>query len=147
MIAIEFYEAMSNFEVITALTLEQREQLYKLFVKEWWTSSRTFQDVCELVQHSLSIALVDKTTKTLIAYARVVTDYYHFACIFDVIVDVAFRKKQIGKNLMEAVIGHHKLKSVEKFELRCLPELVPFYTKCGFTVPKGELVTMTRGKL
>ncbi len=136
---------MREYDVVTALSSEQKEQLYKLFSNEWWTKRRTFADLCQILANSLSIALIERCSRKLVAYSRVVTDYSQCAFIFDVMVDPSYRKKKLGTFLVEAVLAHPKLQTVEKFELRCLPELIPFYTKCGFSQPKLELITMTRG--
>lgn len=144
MIAIQFSEDMNDFEVVTALTSEQKDELYKLFSTEWWTRSRSYDDLSQILANSLSIALVERSSQKLVAYSRVVTDYSQFTFIFDVIVDPLYRKKKLGTFLIEAIFSHPKLKDVEKFELRCLPELVPFYRKCGFRLPEVELITMSR---
>jgi len=99
-----------------------------------------------VLAHSFSFGFVEKQTALLIAYARVITDYSQFALICDVVVAKAFRNKSLGMCLMREITSHHKLADVAKFELRCLPELVPFYTKCGFLTSEQELITMTRGK-
>lgn len=133
---------MAQFEVVTQLTAKQVKSLHSMYNTQWWTRDRTLADVEHLLAHSLSIALVDATTSALVAYSRVVTDRLRFAHIFDVIVDEPFRGKKLGKMLMEAILFHPELANVAKFELKCLPELEPFYKKCGFTLPKPQFVTM-----
>lgn len=133
---------MIEFDVVTELTAQQAKGLHVLYNNQWWTLDRTLAEVEHLLTHSLSIALIEKSTSALIAYSRVVTDRLRFAHIFDVIVDEPFRGKKLGKQLMEAILLHPELANVAKFELKCLPELEPFYKKCGFVLPEPQFVTM-----
>lgn len=137
---------MTQFEVVTELTLEQTKTLHAMYHKQWWAQSRTLAEVEHLLRHSFSVALVEPATHSLVAYSRIVTDYLRFAHIFDVIVDEPFRGKNLGKRLMEAILTHPKLASVAKFELKCLPELEPFYKKCGFVLPDSQFVTLIYNK-
>jgi GNAT superfamily N-acetyltransferase len=130
------------FGIVTHLDETQAKSLHELFQNEWWTKDRTFEEVQHLLAHSLSVAIVEISTQALVAYSRVVTDRLRFAHICDVIVNQAFRGKKLGKTLLEAILNHSELKKVTSFELKCLPELVPFYEKCGFTVPSKEYVLM-----
>lgn len=133
---------MTEFEVVTQLTLEQVKSLHIMYNNQWWAKERTLAEVEHLLAHSLSIALVEKKTNTLVAYSRVVTDRLRFAHIFDVIVDEPFQGKKLGKRLMQEMLVHPELANVVKFELKCLPELEPFYKKCGFMLPQPQFVTM-----
>ncbi len=133
---------MEQFEVVTSLTDQQVKSLEKLYQNVWWAKGRTAVDVQHILAHSLSVALVEKSTKFLVAYSRVVTDYLYFAHVFDVIVDQDFRGKNIGKMVVEAILELPELSKVSKIELKCLPELAPFYEKCGFSRPSSECITM-----
>lgn len=137
---------MVEFEVVTDLSHNHVQELHTLYQKEWWTKKRTLADVEHLIAHSLSIALIEKTTNSLIAYSRVVTDYLRHALILDVIVDEPYRKKSVGRQLMKAILGQPELSEVVRFELKCLPELVPFYAKCGFSLPQEGLITMIHSR-
>ena len=133
---------IANFEIISSLDESQVRDLHELYKKEWWTNQRSFEDVQHILENSLSIAITEKNTKTLIAYSRVITDKFRFALIFDVIVDQAYRKQKLGKMLMEAILAHPELARVARFELRCLPEMKLFYEKCGFSLPTGDFLSM-----
>lgn len=76
------------------------------------------------------------------AFARVLTDFAIKALIFDVIVDGNYRQQGLGKKLVDAVVAHPALKAVRHLELYCLPELVPFYERWGFTDSLGGLRLM-----
>lgn len=65
--------------------------------------------------------------------------------MLDVIVEASHRRTGMGRELMDAVLGHLRLEGVLHFELYCRPELVPFYERWGFTDDLGELRFMRRG--
>jgi GNAT superfamily N-acetyltransferase len=69
----------------------------------------------------------------LVAFSRVITDYVYKALILDVIGAPEFRNRNLGRRLMDAVCEYPPLTAVRHFELFCLPELIPFYQKWGFT--------------
>jgi hypothetical protein len=45
---------------------------------------------------------------------------------------------------MDALLEHPSLKTVRHLELYCLPELIPFYRRWGFTDELGELRFLRR---
>ena len=57
------------------------------------------------------------------------TDYVYKALVLNVIVAEAYRGSGLGARLMDAVMGHPRLRDVRHFELYCLPELTPFYER------------------
>ncbi len=131
-------------ELVTELSIDQTKSLHELFCEEWWTKGRTLEQVKTILANSLSIAIVEKATKHLVAYSRVITDRVYIAYILDVVVSKPYRGKKLGKMLLDAIFSHPDLKNVEKFELKCLPGLLPFYEKWGFSVPKTELMLLTK---
>lgn len=62
----------------------------------------------------------------------------------NVVVAPDFRGHQLGRALLDAVVSHPALARVGHIELYCLPELVPFYQKWGFTGELGALRFMRR---
>jgi len=136
----------TDFEIISSLDENQARDLHELYKKEWWTNQRSFEDVQHILEHSLSIAIAEKNSKALVAYSRVITDKFCFALICDVIVDQSYRSQNLGKMLMQAILEHPELARITKFELRCLPEMKPFYEKCGFSLPIGDLISMILAK-
>lgn len=132
-------------ELISHLTGAQIAELHALYQAEWWTKGRTFEETQRVVQHSdIIVAFCEKDTKRLVAFTRVLTDYVYKALVFDVIVAESYRGTGLGKQLLDAVVQHPELKSVRHIELYCLPELMPFYQKWGFTAELGELKFMRR---
>lgn len=66
--------------------------------------------------------------------------------VFDVIVNPTHRKIGLGVKLMDLVVNHPKLQAVESLGLHCLPKMIPFYERWGFTDDVGEMKFMKRKK-
>lgn len=92
---------------------------------------------------SLVIGLVDQDDR-LIGFTRVLTDFVYRATIFDVIVKSTHRKKGLGAKLLDAIVHHPKLQSIEYLDLFCLPEMIPFYENWGFSANLGSIQPMRR---
>ena len=75
----------------------------------------------------------DSDTDRLLGFARVLSDCVYKTIIFDMIVARDVLGKNIGRMLMNTILKHHRLKNVRHFELYCLPEMILFYQKWGFT--------------
>jgi len=133
------------FEAIEYLTDEQIEDLYRLYQNQWWTRKRQRADIERMLQYSnLIVAFCDPQSKRLLAFSRILTDRVYRALIFDVIVDASHRGKGLGRILMDAIVNHPVLQSVENLGLICLPEMIPFYQKWGFTDDVGQLRLMRK---
>ena len=119
-------------------------QLHGLYQQEWWTKGRTFDETAEgVIGSQISIGLVDDINN-LQGFARVVTDFTFKALIFDVIVSEKHRGQKLGSQLLELIQNHSDLKRVKHFELYCLPELLPFYEKHGFSSEVGGVNLVRR---
>ena len=113
-------------------------ELHALFQNEWWTKGRELDDVREMLQSSLVIAFAERETGRLVAFCRLLTDYVYRGMIHDVVVAPEWRGRRLGRHLVEAILAHPRLQRVESMTLSCLPDLVPFYEKWGFTVYADE---------
>ena len=128
---------------IDKLNEQQISQLHLLYQNEWWTKGRVLSDVKIMLRNTDFIfALCEEDSNQLIAFARVLTDKVYKALILDVIVDPVYRSQGLGREIMQMIINHPDLKHIKHFELYCLPELIPFYKKWGFTDELGELTSM-----
>ncbi|MBW4671890.1 MAG: GNAT family N-acetyltransferase [Cyanomargarita calcarea GSE-NOS-MK-12-04C] len=128
--------------VVATLSENQILELVDLYKNEFWSQKRTHQDVVKMLAGSdIIVALVDEK-ENIIAFTRVLTDFVYRAMIFDVIVKPSHRNMGLGAKLMNEVMNHPQLKSVEQFAVYCLPEMIPFYERWGFTSDVGEIRLM-----
>ncbi|NEU71483.1 GNAT family N-acetyltransferase [Hassallia byssoidea VB512170] len=128
-----------TYRIVSQLTENQISELLDLYKNEFWSNQRTLEDVVRMLAASdIIIGLVDEN-ENLIGFTRVLTDFVYRAIIFDVIIKPTHRNMKLGSKLMDAVINHPQLKSIEWIALCCLPEMIPYYQRWGFT---SELVKM-----
>ncbi|MFY7803125.1 MAG: GNAT family N-acetyltransferase [Limnoraphis robusta] len=136
-----------NIEIISQLNQSHIQDLVQLYQSTWWGKGRTLEEVQKMLQHSdMIIGLSNTDNQKLIGFARVLTDYIYRAVIWDVMVDEAYQKQGLGQTLIQSILEHPQLQSIEAFLLVCLPETIPFYEKLGFTSDVGELKLMKRVK-
>lgn len=128
---------------VTELSSEQKDDLHELYLNDWWTSDREREEVDSVVENSDEVfAFCEPDTGTLVAFARVLTDYTYKAFVFDVIVASRYRGTGLGDRLMDAILDDPALASVRHFELYCLDDLVAFYERWGFSDELGDLRLM-----
>lgn len=134
-----------DLEQIDALSDAQIEQLHAMYQNEWWTQGRELSDVRRMLEQTdINVGLVDRARGRLVAFCRVLTDFTYHATLYDVIVVPSHRDRQLGRQLMEVVIHHPQLQSVGAIWLCCLPGLIPFYRKWGFSEAIDDLTWMRR---
>jgi len=125
---------------IEELTEAQVHDLVALCQQAWWSKGRELAGVRRMLEQTdLFVAFCEPGSARLVAFARALTDGVYKAIIFDVIVAESHRDLGLGRALMDALIEHPQLRTVRHLELYCLPELVPFYERWGFTDELGEL--------
>ncbi|MBL8032733.1 MAG: GNAT family N-acetyltransferase [Leptospiraceae bacterium] len=130
--------------LIRELDEAQVAELHQLYQHEWWTQTRTLDEVREGVRGSQACYAILSSENQLIAFARVLTDYVFKALIFDVIVRPDFRGQGLGDQILSHIIGDTKLARVKHFELYCLPEMEPFYLRHGFTADVSGVKLLRR---
>lgn len=133
-----------NYQVVNQLDETQISELVELYKNEFWSHNRTYQGVVKMLAASdIIIALVNEE-KELIAFCRILTDFVYRGVLYDVIVKPSYRKMGFGAKLLDEVVNHPQLKEVENMALFCLPEMIPFYQRWGFTNEVVKLELMYR---
>ncbi|YAF95842.1 MAG: GNAT family N-acetyltransferase [Nodularia sp. CChRGM 3473] len=133
-----------TYQIIENLTENQIAELVDLYKNEFWSKKRTYQDVAKMLDASdIIIGLVDDSAQ-LIGFTRVLTDFVYRATIYDVIIKPTHRNLGLGAKLMDAIIHHPQIRAVENIALYCLPEMIPFYQRWGFTNETGGIQLMFR---
>lgn len=137
-------DQMDKYRIVEILTESQVSDLMELYKNEFWSDKRTRDDVVKMLASTdVIIGLVDECDR-LIGITRVLTDFVYRAMIFDVIIKPTHRKMGLGAKLMDAVLNHPKLQTVEHFYLNCLPNMMPFYERWGFSDDVGGLKFLRR---
>lgn len=132
-------------EVRDSIEPDQLSSLVELFAHEWWSQTRTMEDVTRMLLASdVVVTLAHRSTRRLMGFARVLTDGVYLALILDVIVEPAARGLGLSSLLMETVLNHPKVSLARSVELVCQPELMPFYQRFGFSDQVGRSRLMRR---
>jgi len=124
--------------MIETLSDDQVTQLLDLYQQGWWSSKRDLKDCQKILNNSSFIVGLINENEELIAFARVLTDYYQFSYVYDVLVDKQHRGLGLGKKIIQAIINHPKLKGVENIELVCPKNMIAFYEQFGFSDDYGQ---------
>ena len=133
-----------NYQVVNQLDETQISELVELYKNEFWSHKRTEEGVVKMLAASdIIIALVNEE-KELIAFCRILTDFVYRGVLYDVIVKSSYRKVGFGAKLLDEVVNHPQLKEVENIALFCLPEMIPFYERWGFSNDVVKLELMYR---
>lgn len=134
-----------EFDFIESLSEQQLQQLHELITHQWWGASRTLDEVRLMVENtSLMIGLVEQSSRRLVGYCRVLTDFAFRATIYDVMVVSELQGKGLGKLLMDKLCSHPRLASVSLIYLACEPGLYSFYEQWGFKVYQGRAQWMMK---
>ncbi len=111
--------------------------------RSYWAKGRSKEKIMGAIEHSFCFgAYIDGQQ---VGFARVVTDYPHFAWIMDVFTIEAYRGQGVGKALMEAITANELLDSVGRWGLNTL-DAHDLYKKYGFRALKQPEMYMERFK-
>lgn len=136
---------LKKYSLTYKLSELHKNQLHALYKKEWWSTNRSKKDVNSILQgSSFIIGIVEQSTDALVGFARILTDYFKYAYIYDVIIDNRHRGKGLGKLIMHSIIKHPKLKDIKNLELTCRTEVVQFYEQYGFSRNYDSVIPMKR---
>ncbi|SHH53952.1 GNAT family N-acetyltransferase [Halobaculum gomorrense] len=112
--------------------------LHALFGDYGWWDDRERDDVARaLANTDLAVGLrehgadADPAAGSLVAGARVITDFVYYARVYDVIVAADRRGDGVGVALVDVLTDHERLDDVKPV-LLCREGLVPFYESAGF---------------
>lgn len=123
----------NHTQIITTLNDEIIIQVHKLFLKEWWTKTRSITDTKFLIDKSdITFSLIELETNKLLGFARVLTDWIDTALIMDVIVNEEYRGRGFGKQIVDTITSFPDLNKVKRFDLHCKSKLEEFYNKSNF---------------
>jgi len=123
------------------------DDIVYLFKDEWWTKERTKNHIIDILNNSSLIFMCTNIkSNKLIGFCRVITDFIDTAIILDVIIDRGYRKKGIGKELMNYVLSYSKIRSIDKFDLHCKQDLELFYGKLDFNKGQNGMIWMRKSR-
>jgi GNAT superfamily N-acetyltransferase len=119
-------------------------QLRALQQEASWAQDRNLLDL----QHAIAasdLVITAWSGPTLIGCARVLSDFVYRAVLCDVIVHPHYRRRGVGRLLVEQVTSHPRLERVQKFTLLTATAR-QFYERLGWTKYPGEGMVFERNR-
>jgi N-acetylglutamate synthase-like GNAT family acetyltransferase len=110
------------------IDLYQLQQLFNLAA--FWAKGRSVQDLGIAIANSDPVIFVCDHLK-LIGFARATSDFIYRATIWDVVIHPEYRELGLGSKLVETVLSHPSVRSVERVYLMTTHQQ-KFYEKIGF---------------
>jgi len=132
-------------EIVHELTDEQATNLLDLYATTYWAADRGLGDVYRMLEATDAVVgVADAETGDLLAFGRALTDGTFRAFVEDVIVAEEYRERGLGREVMDALLDHPELQSVESITLGCRDDVVGFYEQWGFKVADEDMYLMNR---
>lgn len=118
-------------------------QLVHLYQQAPWAKDRTAEQAQEMLKHT-DVVISAWDGDRLVGFGRVLTDYVFRASIWDVVVRKGYQGRRIGTELVEHILHHPSLKSVELFWL--CTRMPGFYERLGFSGKEQTGMVWSRAK-
>ena len=83
--------------------------------RSYWARGRTLEIISHSIENSLCFGVYDNENQA--GFARVVTDYATFGWICDLFILEPYRKKGLGKWLVQSIVSHPDLKNIRRLLL------------------------------
>jgi predicted GNAT family N-acyltransferase len=121
-----------SIETVRKLSDSLFDDLQRLYGSYISWQDRGPEEIRSAIEHSDEVVgFCEAGNGTLIACARILTDYVYYATVYDVVVSETRRRGGLGTRLIEEVVDHPPIESVDLY-LGSRDGLVPFYENCGF---------------
>ncbi len=107
------------------------DQMMIMFQRNaFWAQERSAHDIEKAFRHSHPVVTV-WDDEHLVGFGRATTDTVYRAVLWDVVVDLDYRRMGIGRKLVETLISHPDVQSVERVYLFTTHQQ-GFYERIGF---------------
>jgi aralkylamine N-acetyltransferase len=126
-----------DVRIVTAWKTEEIVGLYKAV--GWWKDWYDPAGVPALIQSSFAFAVaVDTVTGRGVGMGRILSDGVSDGYIQDVVVLPEYRRHDVGKQVINALVKTCLSRGVTWIGLVAVPGSVPFYEECGFHPMPGH---------
>ena len=128
-----------RFRYTEILAAKDLEKLRRLFNQSaFWASGRNFEDLAKAISYSCPVVTA-WNEETLVGFARATSDGVYRATIWDVVIHDDYQGAGLGRRLVETVLAHPHMSSVERTYLMTTNQK-HFYKRVGFT--ENQTTTM-----
>jgi N-acetylglutamate synthase-like GNAT family acetyltransferase len=108
----------------------------------FWAIDRQIEDLQIAIERSEPVVSAWEENK-LVGFARATSDGVYRAMIFDVVVDPDYRRRGLGRKLVQTVLGHACMQRVEKIYLITTNQQ-SFYEQLGFVQNSSTTMRLDR---
>lgn len=120
-----------DFYISTNKDLLDIDLIYQFLSKQsYWAQERSRVTIEKSIRHSLCFGVYTLDDKQ-VGFARVVSDYAVFAWLMDVFIIEEQRGKQLGQQLLKAIMDHPDLQGLKRWGL-ATKDAHGLYEKFGF---------------
>ncbi|MEM1241848.1 MAG: GNAT family N-acetyltransferase [Cyanobacteria bacterium P01_H01_bin.26] len=128
-----------RFRYTEVLAAEDLEKLRCLFNQSaFWAAGRNLEDLAKAISCSCPVVTA-WNGETLVGFARATSDGVYRATIWDVVIHDHYQGAGLGRRLVETVLAHPHMSSVERTYLMTTNQQ-HFYERVGFT--ENQTTTM-----
>lgn len=123
---------MDGFHVSTDKSKLDLDLIHRFLSNDsYWARGRSIEVVRKSIENSLCFGIFKE--KEQVGFARVVTDYAVFAWILDLFILNTYRKKGLGKLLIESIMMHAELQKLQRWGL-ATEDAHGLYRQYGFRI-------------
>jgi GNAT superfamily N-acetyltransferase len=123
---------MDEFCISTDKSKLDLELIHRFLTNDsYWAKGRSKEVVKSSIENSLCFGVFK--AKEQVGFARVVTDYAVFAWILDLFILRNYRKKGLGKLLVESIMKHAELQKLQRWGL-ATDDAHGLYEQYGFKI-------------
>ena len=119
------------------------DYIHNFLTNSYWGKGISKKRVEKSIENSFCFGIYKKGQQ--IGFARVITDFTIFGYIADLFVDKSQRGYGIGKQLVQSIVTHEKLKDLKRWHL-LTDDAHGLYKKFGFNTPENPLKHMEKRK-
>jgi N-acetylglutamate synthase-like GNAT family acetyltransferase len=120
----------TSFHISTDNFFLNIDFIHQYIHSSYWGKERTLEQTISTVENSFCFGMYT-ASKQQIGFARVVTDWTFFGNIMDVFIDQEYQGMGLGKYLIEFMMNHKSIKSLQTITLKT-KDAHSLYEKYGF---------------
>ena len=106
---------MNDIEINTDKNMLDISFIIEFISNSYWAKGRTIETMQTCIDNSLNFGVYVQDSQ--VGFARVVTDFGHFAYIMDLFIQENFRGKGYSKKLIKFILEYDKLKNIKVWRL------------------------------
>lgn len=106
-----------EFEVSSDPTRLDLDAVEGFLRSSYWAANRPRELIERSIRHSRCFGVYENTTGRQVGFARAVTDFATFVWLCDVVIHEAYRRRGLGKRLMDFVLADAELASIRRWIL------------------------------